>query len=99
MEKSVYSVIPSATFLCSLHECFQSKKSVFFVIEFCSFGNLRLQMKNRLFPEYQARFIICQILLGLNEIHQQGFVLKDLKPENVLLGEDGYIRLADFGLA
>ena len=32
-------------------------------------------------------------------MHRKGIVYRDLKPENVMLGEDGYIQLADFGLA
>jgi len=32
-------------------------------------------------------------------LHESKIIYRDLKPENILLGKDGYIFLADFGLA
>jgi serine/threonine protein kinase len=37
--------------------------------------------------------------LGLRYLHSKNIVLRDLKPANALLGFDGHVRLADFGLA
>ena len=51
------------------------------------------------FPEDQARFYIIQVALVLGYLHQKGVLYRDIKPENILLGEDGYISLIDFGLA
>ena len=38
-------------------------------------------------------------MLGLAHLHGRDLAWRDLKPENVLLGGDGYARLADFGFA
>ena len=38
-------------------------------------------------------------MLALEKLHENKVVHRDLKPENVLLMENGYIKLADFGLA
>lgn len=49
--------------------------------------------------EEEARFYFLEILIGLDYIHKKGIIYRDLKPENLLIGADGHIRIADFGLA
>lgn len=43
--------------------------------------------------------MIAQIALALGHLHERDFIYRDLKPENVLFTKDGYLLLADFGLA
>lgn len=49
--------------------------------------------------EKALRFILGCIILGLEELHSKGVLFADLKPENVLLFGDGYVKLTDFGLS
>jgi serine/threonine protein kinase len=69
-------------------------------MDLCAGGELfyLLHLKGRL-QEKMAKFYFAEILLGLEYIHKQGVVYRDLKPENVLLDIDGHIKLADFGLS
>ena len=65
-------------------------------------GNLRLHMdSNKLndtvFSEDQAIFFISNIILGLEYMHEKGFIHKDIKPENLYFDQNGYLKIADFG--
>lgn len=44
-------------------------------------------------------FFFCEVVAGLEELHQRGIIYRDLKPENILIDFDGHIKLADFGLS
>lgn len=56
-------------------------------------------LKVRRFSESTVRFISAQIVLALGYLHASNIVHRDLKPENVLMYPNGYVCLADFGLA
>eukprot|EP00850_Spirogloea_muscicola_P026154 SM005827S18328 [mRNA] locus=s5827:135:953:+ [translate_table: standard] len=57
-----------------------------------------LQRRGR-FTENAARFYAAEVLLALESLHSLGVVYRDLKPENVLLREDGHVQLTDFDLS
>jgi serine/threonine protein kinase len=46
-----------------------------------------------------VQFILACVVLGLEQLHKNNIAYCDLKPENVLLFENGYAKLTDFGLA
>ena len=55
--------------------------------------------EQRRFTEERAKFYAAQIAMALGYLHSAKIIYRDLKPENILLNNDGYILLADFGLA
>jgi len=87
-------------FLVGLEFAFQSPISIYFVMKFYQGGELynHLLAKKR-FSEDNAKFYGAQIALALGELHKNKIIYRDMKPENILLDTDGYIALADFGLA
>ena len=56
------------------------------------------QSQNR-FPEADVRFYAAQIILAVGELHNKGIMHRDLKLENIMVDEDGYLKLIDYGLA
>lgn len=87
-------------FVVSLHWAFQTSTHLFLVLDFCGGGELFFHMLQRgRFEEPDAMFYFCEILLGLEYLHSQQILYRDLKPENCLLDDNGHIRLTDFGLS
>jgi len=87
-------------FVVSLHWAFQTSTHLFLVLDFCGGGELFFHMLQRgRFEERDAMFYFCEILLGLEYLHSQQVLYRDLKPENCLLDDEGHIRLTDFGLS
>ncbi|KAH8098856.1 serine/threonine kinase [Aureococcus anophagefferens] len=87
-------------FILTLQYAFQDATRLYLVTNFVGGGNL-YQLITRLgvLGEPLARFYAAQLVSAFSYLHGQGIVYRDLKPENVLLGLDGYVVLADFGLA
>ena len=44
-------------------------------------------------------FYIAQVAIAIGELHKIGILHRDLKLENILCGQDGYLKIIDFGLA
>ncbi|XP_021802382.1 serine/threonine-protein kinase RHS3 [Prunus avium] len=89
-------------FLPTLYSYFETDKFYCLVMEYCSGGNLhslRQKQPNKHFTEEAARFYASQVLLALEYLHMLGIVYRDLKPENVLVRDEGHIMLSDFDLS
>lgn len=69
-------------------------------MDFVRGGELyRILSKNKRLSEDHSKFYAAQVALALGYLHDSKILYRDLKPENILINEDGYIKLADFGLA
>lgn len=89
-------------FLPTLYTHFETDKFSCLVMEFCSGGDLhtlRQRQPGKHFSEQSARFYASEVLLGLEYLHMMGIIYRDLKPENVLVRDDGHIMLSDFDLS
>ena len=87
-------------FLVGMDFCFQTQERIYFVMNFIRGGELFKHLTNcKFFPEEKAKFYSAIIGLALEYLHTHGIVYRDIKPDNILIDEDGYLKLADFGMA
>ena len=87
-------------FIVDLQFAFQSATKFYLGLEYVPGGELyRLIAQKGRLDVSQVRIYVAEIALALGHLHMLGIVYRDLKPENVLIGADGHIKLADFGLA
>jgi p70 ribosomal S6 kinase len=90
----------SHPFIVTLYNTFQTSSKLYMVMEFINGGHLFFQLYDQgLFTEDIARFFCAEMVLAVGHLHSLGFVHRDMKPENVLLGADGHVKVTDFGLA
>ena len=87
-------------FLVGMEFCFQTQERIYFVMNFIRGGELFNHLhKCQYFPESETKFYCAIIGLALEYLHTHGIVYRDIKPDNILIDEDGYLKLADFGMA
>lgn len=76
----------------------ESSKHIHFVLEFVEGGSLyRVVKKFGVFSEKLCALYIKQVLQGLQYLHEQGVIHRDIKGANLLLTKEGQVKLADFG--
>ncbi|KAG1157612.1 hypothetical protein G6F37_006550 [Rhizopus arrhizus] len=99
-EKRVFQAANRARhpFLINLHSTFQTESRVYFVMEYVNGGDLMWHIQRGQFSERRAKFYACEVLLALEYFHNQGIIYRDLKLDNIMLGLDGHIKMADYGL-
>ena len=99
-EKSTFQVAnrDKHPFLISLHSCFQTETRIYFIMDYIPGGDLMLHIQRQVFSDQRARFYAAEVLLALDYFHQNKVIYRDLKLDNILLGVDGHIKLADYGL-
>lgn len=86
-------------FLTGLKYSFQTKDKLCFVMEYVNGGELFFHLsRERRFSEDRSRFYAGEITLGLEYLHSHKIIYRDLKLENLLLDQEGHIKLTDFGL-
>ena len=82
-----------------LHASFKAMDHVYFVMDLVTGPDFYWCMTNYDMSESAARFYAAQVVLMLEFLHGRTIAYRDVKPENLVLSRDGYLRLIDFGLS
>jgi len=100
-EKDVLSHVRHP-FLVQLFFSFVEENKIFLVLELANGGELFIHLqrqKGKRFPHHVATFYIAEVASAIGYLHAQDIIYRDLKPENLLIADDGHIKITDFGLA
>ncbi|XP_034403737.1 ribosomal protein S6 kinase-related protein isoform X2 [Cyclopterus lumpus] len=87
-------------FIHNLQDCWQTQHHLFIMCDYCSTGDLYTYwlLKGR-FGEDKVRLFAAELGSALGFLHDLGIVHRDIKMENILLSDQGHLRLSDFGLS
>lgn len=80
---------------------FETKKSVYILTELITGGELHGAIREipTVLSRAQAQFYTGSLVIVLEELSERNILYRDLKPENVMLDAQGYLKLIDFGIA
>ncbi|KAK8988168.1 hypothetical protein V6N11_065765 [Hibiscus sabdariffa] len=79
---------------------YETSAHLWLVLEFCTGGDLMtLLRQDGKLPEDSIHFLAYDLVKALQYLHSKGIIYCDLKPSNILLDENGHIKLCDFALA
>ncbi|KAI4383069.1 hypothetical protein MLD38_008949 [Melastoma candidum] len=79
---------------------FTCRENLYLVMEYLNGGDLYSLLRNLgCLEEEMARVYIAEVVLALEYLHSLNVIHRDLKPDNLLIGQDGHLKLTDFGLS
>ena len=98
-ERAVLGIL-NDDFCCRMYGTYQDKLNVYFLMEAILGGELFTVLRwNKRFSEKTARFYTACVVLAFEHLHSKNLIYRDLKPENLLIAQNGFCKLVDFGFA
>lgn len=83
-----------------LYATFKDNSNLYLMTEVCLHSDLySLLKKNQHFDEKQAQFYAANVFLAFEYLHVNRIIFRDLKPENVMIAPNGYLKIIDFGFS
>mmetsp|Transcript_8239 Transcript_8239/g.16501 ORF Transcript_8239/g.16501 Transcript_8239/m.16501 type:complete len:573 (+) Transcript_8239:69-1787(+) len=90
----------NSKFVLDLKYAFVSDFELFIIMDVKAGGDLNFHLGERKkFSVEESKYYLVRVMLGLQDMHNAGWIYRDLKPENLLLGTDGTCSISDLGLA
>ncbi|XP_065152072.1 serine/threonine-protein kinase 32C-like [Paramisgurnus dabryanus] len=87
-------------FLVNLWYSFQDEEDMFMVVDLLLGGDLRYHLQQNVpFTEEAVKLYLCEMTLALDYLRSQNIIHRDIKPDNILLDEQGHAHLTDFNIA
>jgi len=77
----------------------ESAGNAYLVMEFFDGGDLNKRLDGKALPQEEALKIFRELMFALGDIHEQGVLHRDLKPQNLMFRADGSLAILDFGIA
>lgn len=98
-ERNVMSCVKHP-FIVGLRFSFQTENKLYLILDYCPGGSLASYLtREKRFTEDRAKAYLCEILLGIEELHKRDIIYRDLKPDNIVLDREGHVLITDFGLS
>ncbi|NWQ74793.1 STK36 kinase, partial [Columbina picui] len=80
-------------------DSFETDKEVVVVTDYAEGELFQILEDDGSLPENQVQTIAAQLVSALYYLHSHRILHRDMKPQNILLGKDGVVKLCDFGFA
>ena len=97
LEKNILLSIDNP-FIVKLVKCLKDNKNIYLLMEYLKGKELFYVIRDiGLLNTQQALFYTANMLLAINYLHKRKFIYRDLKPENLIVLNNGYLKLIDFG--
>ncbi|OLN94222.1 Serine/threonine-protein kinase cbk1 [Colletotrichum chlorophyti] len=99
-ERDFLAASESAEWIVPLMASFQDATNLYLLMDYMPGGDfLGLLIRESILSESRTRFYIAEMIMCVEEAHRLGFIHRDVKPDNFLIGADGHLKISDFGLA
>lgn len=77
-----------------LYKTYRNKKYLYFLMEACLGGDVWTQLqKTKNFDDRTSKFVTGCVIEAFEYLHARGIIYRDLKPENLMIDSDGYVKL------